>query len=105
RSELNNNWINLVDTGVTINRNILTARIINSIYYWLIFFEQNGFSYFFNLWKKLDIFINRQVLLYNQFYNNNFIYGINRGINQYGAILIETNNVVRAYYTGSLLGY
>ncbi|MCV2526317.1 MAG: biotin--[acetyl-CoA-carboxylase] ligase [Candidatus Lightella neohaematopini] len=99
---LGNNWINLIDIGVTINRNILTAKIINSIYYWLIFFEHNGFSYFFNLWKKLDIFINRQVLLYNQFYNNNFICGINRGINQYGAILIETNNIVRAYYTGSL---
>ncbi|MCV2508614.1 MAG: biotin--[acetyl-CoA-carboxylase] ligase [Candidatus Lightella neohaematopini] len=104
--ELNNNWINLVDIGVTINRNVLTAKIINSVYYWLIFFEQNGFNYFFNLWKKLDVFINRQVLLYNQFYNNNFICGINRGINQYGGILIETNNVVRAYYTGSLyLGY
>ncbi|MCV2518855.1 MAG: biotin--[acetyl-CoA-carboxylase] ligase [Candidatus Lightella neohaematopini] len=101
-NKLDSNWISLIDTGITINRNILTAKIINSMYYWLIFFEQNGFSYFFNLWKKLDVFINRKVLLYNQFYNNNSIYGINRGINQYGAILIEINNVVRAYYTGSL---
>ncbi|MCV2500131.1 MAG: biotin--[acetyl-CoA-carboxylase] ligase [Candidatus Lightella neohaematopini] len=100
--ELNNNWISLIDIGITINRNILTAKIINSIYYWLIFFEQNGFNYFFNLWKKLDIFINHRVLLHSQFYDNNFICGINRGINQHGAILIETNNVIHAYYTGSL---
>ncbi|MCV2525630.1 MAG: biotin--[acetyl-CoA-carboxylase] ligase, partial [Candidatus Lightella neohaematopini] len=99
---LGGNWINLADAGIFINRNILTAKIINSIYYGLLFFEQNGFNYFFNLWKKLDIFFNCPVLLYNNFYNNNFVYGINRGINQYGAILIETNNVVHAYYSGSL---
>ncbi|MCV2531344.1 MAG: biotin--[acetyl-CoA-carboxylase] ligase [Candidatus Lightella neohaematopini] len=101
-NKLSNNWINLIDTGIIINRNLLTAEIINSIYYGLIFFEQNGFSYFFSLWKKLDVFFNCPVLLYDQFCNKNYVYGINRGINWYGAILIETNSVIRAYYTGSL---
>ncbi|MCV2528640.1 MAG: biotin--[acetyl-CoA-carboxylase] ligase [Candidatus Lightella neohaematopini] len=100
--KLGGNWINLIDAGIIINRNILTAKIINSIYYGLLFFERNGFNYFFSLWKKLDIFFNYPVLLCNNFYSNSFIYGINRGINQYGAILIETNNVVHAYYSGSL---
>ncbi|AOM41682.1 bifunctional biotin--[acetyl-CoA-carboxylase] ligase/biotin operon repressor BirA [Xenorhabdus hominickii] len=96
---INQQWINLQQAGITIERNKLIAEIIIELKKALIQFENEGLSPFISRWFKLDNFINRPVKL---IVGNQETYGIARGIDQQGALLLDIDGVITPYIGGEI---
>lgn len=60
---INQDWINLQDAGVTIDRNKLTAEILSELRLAVVKFENEGLSAFLSRWQKMDNYLNRPVKL------------------------------------------
>ncbi len=74
----------------------LSAALINSILKYCQLFESQGLAYFMKSWQQADYLINAKVELDA---NNQKTIGIVRGINQQGALMIETDGQVIAAYS------
>lgn len=98
-SEINQGWINLQEAGVTIDRNQLAASIINSLRAALPLFERDGLAPFVHRWEKLDNFINRPVKLV---IGEREVYGIARGIDKQGGLLLEQEGVIKSWVGGEI---
>lgn len=98
-SEINQGWINLQEAGVTIDRNQLAASIINSLRAALPLFERDGLAPFIQRWEKLDNFINRPVKL---LVGEREVYGIARGIDKQGGLLLEQEGVIKSWVGGEI---
>lgn len=96
---VNQGWINLQEAGVKIDRNQLAARLINELRVALEQFEKEGLSPFLGRWEKLDNFIHRPVKL---IIGDREIYGISRGIDEQGALLLEQNGAIKAWVGGEI---
>lgn len=92
-------WISLQEAGIKIDRNLLTARIINQLRLALAEFELQGMAPFKERWARLDNFIDRPVKL---LIGEREIHGIARGINQQGALLLEQDGVINAWIGGEI---
>ena len=62
-------------------------------------FEQEGLAPYLPLWEKLDTFIHRPVKL---IIGDKEIYGISRGIDAQGALLLEQYGVIKAWVGGEI---
>ncbi|AFP85439.1 birA, biotin-(acetyl-CoA-carboxylase) ligase [secondary endosymbiont of Heteropsylla cubana] len=100
--KISQNWINLNETGIKIDRNMLAATLICTLRRALQEFEENGFAPFFNRWKPLDHLSDRQVILLQ---GKQRIYGVARGINTKGALLLEQKGKIQAYCFGEISLY
>jgi BirA family biotin operon repressor/biotin-[acetyl-CoA-carboxylase] ligase len=97
--DINQGWINLQEAGVRIDRNILAARLITELRSALHCFEQEGLTPFLARWEVLDNFINRPVKL---IIGEKEIFGISRGIDSQGALLLEQDGVVKPWVGGEI---
>ncbi|MBZ3683962.1 bifunctional biotin--[acetyl-CoA-carboxylase] ligase/biotin operon repressor BirA [Providencia huaxiensis] len=82
-------WSSLRDEVENIERNELSANIIKSLRKSLVIFEREGLEPFLERWFKLDNFLNRPVKL---LIGNDVITGVERGINDQGALLLQKDN-------------
>lgn len=82
-------WASLRDEVEDIERNELSANIIQALKDSLILFEKEGLKPFLDRWFKLDNFLNRNVKL---LIGNDIISGVERGINDQGALLLQKDN-------------
>ncbi|HBC7431764.1 TPA: bifunctional biotin--[acetyl-CoA-carboxylase] ligase/biotin operon repressor BirA [Providencia rettgeri] len=82
-------WSSLRDEVENIERNELSANIIKSLRESLVIFENEGLKPFLERWFKLDNFLNRSVKL---LIGNDIITGIERGVNDQGALLLQKDN-------------
>ena len=96
---INQGWVNLQEAGVVIDRNTLAVRLINALRSALQSFEQEGLSPWLSRWKKLDNFINRPVKL---IIGEREIFGISRGIDAQGALLLEQDGVIKPWMGGEI---
>lgn len=96
---INQGWVNLQDAGVTVDRNALSALIINKMRTALAEFEQDGLSPFIERWAALDNFINRPVKL---LIGDREIFGIARGIDQQGGLILEQDGVRKSWVGGEI---
>lgn len=96
---VNQGWINLQEAEVNINRNQLAISLIKELRQALKCFEQDGLSTFLTRWEKLDNFINRPVKL---LIGEREIFGIARGINEQGALLLEQDGVIKPWVGGEI---
>lgn len=96
---VNQGWINLQEAGIKIDRNQLAVRLINELRVALEQFEKEGLSPFLVRWEKLDNFIHRPVKL---IIGEREIYGISRGIDEQGALLLEQNGAIKAWVGGEI---
>lgn len=96
---INQSWINLQEAGINIDRNALAIRIIKELRKALQLFEEEGLVPFLPRWESLDNFINRQVKL---IIGNREIYGISRGINEQGGLLLEQDGVIKPWVGGEI---
>lgn len=96
---INQGWVNLQEAGVTLDRNMLAARLINALRSALQSFEQEGLSPWLSRWKKLDNFIDRPVKL---IIGEREIFGISRGIDAQGALLLEQDGVIKPWMGGEI---
>ncbi|OCA55825.1 bifunctional biotin--[acetyl-CoA-carboxylase] ligase/biotin operon repressor BirA [Photorhabdus namnaonensis] len=96
---INQQWTNLLQAGIEIDRNKLAVEIILDLRKALIQFESEGLSSFVSRWFELDNFMNRPVKL---IIGSQEVYGIARGINQQGALLLDQNGVITPYIGGEI---
>jgi len=97
--DINQGWINLQEAGVRIDRNVLAARLITELRSALHCFEQEGLTPFLSRWEVLDNFINRPVKL---IIGEKEIFGISRGIDSQGALLLEQDGAVKPWVGGEI---
>ncbi|MBD2816651.1 bifunctional biotin--[acetyl-CoA-carboxylase] ligase/biotin operon repressor BirA [Xenorhabdus sp. Flor] len=96
---INQRSTNLQQAGVTIERNKLVAEIVVELKKALVQFEKEGLLPFISRWFKLDNFMNRPVKL---IIGDQEIYGISRGIDQQGALLLDIDGVITPYIGGEI---
>lgn len=96
---VNQGWINLQEAGIHIDRNKLAVRLINELRNALKIFEQDGLSSFLGRWEKLDNFIHRPVKL---IIGEKEIFGISRGIDEQGALLLEQDGAIKPWIGGEI---
>ncbi|EJD6615714.1 bifunctional biotin--[acetyl-CoA-carboxylase] ligase/biotin operon repressor BirA [Providencia rettgeri] len=82
-------WSSLRDEVEDIERNELSVNIIKALRESLVIFENEGLKPFLDRWFKLDNFLNRDIKL---LIGNDIITGVERGINEQGALLLQKNN-------------
>ncbi len=88
-----------VANGAPIDRNALATKMISTLNDTLKRYEQAGMAQFVDKWNKLDNFINRPVKL---IIGAKEISGISRGIDEQGAIVIETQQGLETYIGGEI---
>ncbi|ATA25719.1 biotin--[acetyl-CoA-carboxylase] synthetase [Brenneria goodwinii] len=96
---INQGWINLQEAGISVDRNILAATLISELRHALAMFEQQGLSPFISRWEQLDNYFNRPVKL---IIGNREIHGVDRGIDQQGALLLESDGEITPYIGGEI---
>lgn len=96
---VNQGWINLQEAGITIDRNTLAARLIRELRAALVLFEHEGLAPYLSRWRALDNFIDRPVKL---IIGDKEIFGVSRGIDAQGALLLEQNGVIKPWMGGEI---
>lgn len=96
---INQGWINLQEAGIRIDRNTLAVTLIQELRTALQLFEQESLLPFLPRWEKLDNFIHRPVKL---IIGEREVYGISRGINEQGGLLLEQDGVIKAWVGGEI---
>lgn len=96
---VNQGWITLQEAGVNIDRNALAVRLIKELRESLVLFEQEGLAPFLPRWEKLDNFIHRPVKL---IIGDKEIFGISRGIDAQGALLLEQDSILKPWVGGEI---
>ncbi|NBM78953.1 bifunctional biotin--[acetyl-CoA-carboxylase] ligase/biotin operon repressor BirA [Proteus sp. G2659] len=96
---INQQWINLEQVGIKIDRNELACEITNALREAFVQFEKQGLSVFIERWKRLDNFMDRRVKL---IIGEKEIFGIAKGINDQGALLLEQNGKIISYIGGEI---
>ncbi|CNI59761.1 bifunctional biotin--[acetyl-CoA-carboxylase] ligase/biotin operon repressor BirA [Yersinia rohdei] len=96
---INQDWINLQEAGVIIDRNKLTAALLSELRLAVVKFENEGLAAFISRWREIDNYLDRPVKL---IIGNQEIFGIARGIDQQGALLLEQEGIVKPYIGGEI---
>lgn len=96
---INQGWINLQEAGISLDRNTLAVRLIKELRDSLRLFEQEGLTPYLTRWKRLDNFIDRPVKL---IIGDKEIFGISRGIDSQGALLLEQDGVIKPWVGGEI---
>ncbi|MCG9584144.1 bifunctional biotin--[acetyl-CoA-carboxylase] ligase/biotin operon repressor BirA [Vibrio tubiashii] len=94
-------WASLdeVTDNQQIDRNQLAISMITTLHKALDDYELYGMAGFVERWNRLDNFINRPVKL---LMGSREISGIARGINEQGAVLLETENGLETFIGGEI---
>lgn len=96
---VNQGWINLQQVGLNIDRNQLAISLITELRQALVHFEREGLTPFLSRWKQLDNYINRPVKL---IIGEREVFGIARGINEQGGLLLEQDGLIKAWVGGEI---
>lgn len=98
---IDQSWASLsqVADGLKIDRNLLAIVFIQSLDQALRDYELYGMKDFIPRWNRLDNFIGRKVKL---LMGPKEVYGVVHGINEYGAVLLETENGMESYIGGEI---
>lgn len=96
---INQQWINLEQVGIKIDRNELACEITNALREAFVQFEKQGLSVFIERWKRLDNFMDRRVKL---IIGEKEIFGVAKGINDQGALLLEQDGKIIPYIGGEI---
>lgn len=82
-----------------VDRNLLAARMLGHLQQAMLTFEQQGLSHFVYDWNRLDHFAGRPVRL---LMGEQEIRGIARGIDDRGALRLETSEGIKFYLGGEI---
>ena len=96
---VNQGWINLQQVGLNIDRNQLAVSLIKELRQALVHFEREGLIPFLTRWQKLDNYIDRPVKL---IIGEREVFGIARGINEQGGLLLEQDGIIKAWIGGEI---
>ena len=82
-----------------LSRNQLAIAVIREVLRVLIEFEQSGLGGFQAEWQRQDAYLDRPVCV---ILGNTKIHGISRGIDENGALLVESRGQIQRYYSGEI---
>ena len=82
-----------------VSRNRLTAEILNEMTAALCSYQSEGFGAFIDEWSAHDFLYGREVSL---MIGNEAITGIAKGVNEHGALLVESTSGIRQYSGGEV---
>ncbi|AHG20518.1 biotin--[acetyl-CoA-carboxylase] synthetase [Chania multitudinisentens RB-25] len=97
--KIDQQWVNLQETGLNIDRNELAATLLNNLRHSLRQFEIEGLAPFISRWHRLDNFLDRPVKL---LIGEQQIFGIAKGIDQQGALLLEQDGEIKPFIGGEI---
>ncbi len=97
--QIGQQWINLEQSGIRIDRNTLAAAFINHLIDALHLFEKSGLTPFIERWYAFDNYLNREVKL---IIGEREVVGVSRGINGQGALLLDQFGEVTPYIGGEI---
>jgi BirA family biotin operon repressor/biotin-[acetyl-CoA-carboxylase] ligase len=93
-------WIDLAQISDEVpDRNELAAYLLDELVVTLREFEESGLRPFVEQWRSLDLYRDKPVKL---LIGQKQVFGICRGIDNNGALILETENVRRAYHGGEI---
>lgn len=99
-NEVDQSWANLRDTCQTLpDKNTLAAALINGVTEALKQYEASGMAGFVAQWARYDNFRDRNVKL---LLGERVVKGVARGINEQGALLLETDTGITPYLGGEI---
>lgn len=82
------------------DRNHLVGQLTTRLHQALAKFEQEGFAAFYPMWQNFDLFLNQPIQFVAQ---DRLLSGIERGVNQQGALLIEDQTgFIKPYLSGEI---
>ena len=82
-----------------VDRNLLAATLIESLWHYLDEFSSYGFGKFVSYWESLDLYADKTVVL--QMGEKRFS-GIDRGVDESGALLVETRDGIMRFHGGEV---
>ncbi|MGS2722082.1 bifunctional biotin--[acetyl-CoA-carboxylase] ligase/biotin operon repressor BirA [Paraglaciecola aestuariivivens] len=82
-----------------VDRNQLAGAIIERLRASVSTFEEQGLEPFIQAWQALDVYAQQEIKL---IMGKQTIYGINRGIDATGALLLETEQGIKAFHGGEI---
>lgn len=98
--EIDQPWIALSQMLPALpSRNTLAARLIDLLLEALPQFETHGLQPFLAEWRALDAFRDQAVVVH---LGENRVHGIERGIDEQGALLVEVEGKQQRYYSGEI---
>ncbi len=94
-------WIALdsIVSGMTLSRNELASQLIKEMLDSFVSFEQQGLTPFRQAWQQQDKVINKKV---NLLLGERIVQGIARGVDEQGALLVETESGIQRFYSGEV---
>jgi BirA family biotin operon repressor/biotin-[acetyl-CoA-carboxylase] ligase len=93
-------WIALQQVSAAMPaRNALAAQLIDAMLEALPEFEAHGLQPFLAEWRRLDLYRDQNVVLH---LGENLVQGIERGVDEQGALLVEHNGKLQRYYSGEM---
>ncbi|MCP4288297.1 MAG: bifunctional biotin--[acetyl-CoA-carboxylase] ligase/biotin operon repressor BirA [Gammaproteobacteria bacterium] len=94
-------WTDLatVTEGGAISRNLLAAKLIETLLAGLNEFQKSGFAFLVNDWNRYDLHQGKTVSLQ---VGTTRIEGVHRGVESSGALLVEVEGKTKAYHGGEL---
>ena len=99
QSQIDQAWTDLKSQGVEASRNQLIAALLNNLIPLLREWEQTGFGGWRNAWQQLDAHKDQPVKIVM---GEKTIAGTARGVDEQGAILIETTTGITAFHGGEV---
>ena len=98
--EIDQPWIDLSQSGTSIDRNHLAGLIVERLIRAIDLFNEHGLQVFTKDWERLDLVSGRTVELHHE--HEPVIKGVARGIDARGALLIEHDGMIRSYHAGEV---
>ncbi len=94
-------WVDLKSLagGKSLSRNQIAAGLIGNLFDIMEQFESQGLTSLIDLWRSYDLYDGEAIQLQ---LGNRFIAGIHRGIDETGALLVESDEGIKAYHGGEV---
>jgi len=99
QAQIDQPYTDLAAQGITVTRSALLGVLINELILLLREWEQTGFAAWRSAWQALDAYQNQPVKI---FLGDTIIAGVARGVDEQGAILIETATGISAFHGGEI---
>jgi BirA family biotin operon repressor/biotin-[acetyl-CoA-carboxylase] ligase len=97
--EIEQAWTDLHSQLPTCSRNKLAALLIEELLICMHSFSERGFSPFIASWKELDSLYGQRIEVFG---SNNSRHGIACGIDEQGALLLDTGNEIQRFHSGEV---
>jgi BirA family biotin operon repressor/biotin-[acetyl-CoA-carboxylase] ligase len=100
-AEIDQPWVDLqsLPGGDNVGRNELAARIVSNLLKTLYRFETQGLTPDIEQWQRLDLYHDKPIVLQM---GSRRIEGVHRGIDRSGALLLETDGVIKPFHGGEV---